>query len=451
MSNSNSTTIPFPQLTPEPNPLPARPPSWWRKTFAALGVRNYRLFYIGQGLSLVGTWMRRTAMGWLVYSITGSTALLGTVLALTNLPMFLLSPLAGSIADRANKRRMIIWTQIILAVVSAILALIVWGHASGRWHAKLWHLMLLALLGGTAFAFEVPSRQAFMVEMVGREHLMNAIALNSALVNVTRMIGPAFAGIVMAAVGMATCFVIDSVTYLIVVLTLVTMVLPPFRPPQKTSNHVEHLIEGIREVRRNRPVLLILILLSINVTLGWGFQVLLPAIVRDVLKMGELGYGILSSMFGAGAIFGALYSAGLPADATSRRGPLFGGIWIMAAGLLLFSLTRNPWVIAAGLVISGFGGVLFLATGNTLVQTSVDDSIRGRVMGLWAVSFGGSMPLGAFAAGFAAEWLPDIKGFPSEFLTVMFFAVILLVTGVIAWRKFPREIAQPVKVPANPA
>jgi len=298
-----------------------KPRSRFRETFSALGVRNYRLFFIGQGISLVGTWVRRTAMGWLVYVLTGSTVQLGMVMGLALLPMFILSPWAGSIADRVDKRRMIILTQVMATATSAAIAALIFLHC-----IQVWHLMVLATLSGVAFAFEVPSRQSFIVEMVGRDKLMNAIALNSGLVNLSRVLGPATAGLLMGWVGMGSCFVLDALSYMVVIVTLCLLELPKFEKREHAQSHWDALIEGAREVRKNHTVRVMLTLLTTVGVFGSFFDTLMPAIARDSLKLPVLEYGILMSLLGVGATIGAFYVAGRPpGDGLWRRMDAGGG------------------------------------------------------------------------------------------------------------------------------
>lgn len=377
---------------------------WGARTFAALAVRNFRLFYVGQGLSLVGTWMRRTALGWLVYMITGSMSLLGVVMALTMLPMFVFSPFAGSLADHMDKRRLIILTQVVATISSGLLALLIWTDM-----VEIWHVMVLAVLGGTAFAFEVPTRQAFVVEMVGRRHLQNAIALNSALVNGARVIGPALAGILMGWVGIAFCFLLDALSYVVVIFTLLALRLPKHEKIVPSGSQWQLLAEGAREVLRNRPVRLVLSLLFVTGVFGWSFQTLMPAIAQDVLHLTAEQYGALMALFGVGAICGALFTASRQ-DFSDRRRQLFAGVWLMVAGVLIVSGSWSFWSMVPGLLLAGFGGILFVATGNTVVQLNVEDRIRGRVMGIWALAFGGSLPIGSVLAGTVADWLSRLDG-----------------------------------------
>ena len=406
--------------------------SWMETAFASLGVRNFRVFFLGQGISLVGTWVRRTAMGWLVYQLTGSTALLGMVMGLATFPMFVLSPWAGSIADRVDKRRMLVATQVAAAVCSGLIAALVLTD-----RIQVWSLAVLATASGVAFAFEMPARQAFIIDLVGRERLMNAIALNSGLVNLSRIFGPALAGIVMGTLGIGFCFTIDAASYLVVIATLLTLSLPEFRPQPRHGSEWQALLEGAREVHRNRRVRVLLLLLFLVGAFGWSFQTLMPAIAPDYLHLDATRYGILMSMFGAGAIFGALFVAGRE-EGRGRRGQVFGGLWLMAAGIYLVALLgwwlgarpASFWAVSGALMLTGLGAVIFMSTANTLVQTSVDDRIRGRIMGIWAVGFGGSLPLGAFLAGAVAAKI-------SPFATIALFATVLVAASLIVHRRLP--------------
>lgn len=409
-----------------PLPGPAAPGvrGWLRATFSSLQVRNFRVYYAGQTASMVGTWVRRTALGWVVYEMTGSRAMLGTVMGMALLPMFLLSPLAGTIADRVDKRRMVILTQLLAATSSALIALLLMTG----W-AQVWHLMALATLGGIAFAFEVPARQAFVSEIVGREHLLNAVALNSVLVNSSRVVGPAVAGLVMAAVGAGWCFLLDAASYLVVTGTLLALRLPPHRPPARRTSHWQDLLEGFREAHRNDVVRTLLLLLCLMGVFGWACQTLMPAIAQDLLHLGEWEYGLLMAMFGVGAIAGALVVATRTASGTSRL-QVFGGVWLLCAGALAVAASRHPVPMGAGLAVAGFGAVMFMSTSNTLVQMSVEDGLRGRIMGIWSVGFGGALPAGSFLAG----WLAQIV---SPYLTIAVFAGILAAASLVVWRRLP--------------
>jgi MFS family permease len=410
------------------------PRSRLQATFSALGVRNYRLFFIGQGISLVGTWVRRTAMGWLVYELTGSTAKLGMVMGLALLPMFVLSPWAGSIADRVDKRRMIILTQVMATATSTVIATLIFLHC-----VQVWHLMVLSTLSGVAFAFEVPSRQSFIVEMVGRDKLMNAIALNSGLVNLSRVLGPATAGLLMGWVGMGSCFALDALSYVIVIVTLFMLNLPDFEKKEHAQSHWDALIEGAREVQKNRTVRVILTLLTAVGFFGASFETLMPAVARDFLKLQALQYGVLMSLLGVGATLGAFFVASR-SEGSNRKAMVFGGVWMMVLGMCLVALLGAVlgsdraafWAVGASLLLAGTGTVTFMSTANTLVQTNVDDRIRGRIMGIWAVAFGGAIPVGSFMSGFAARAI-------SPFATIAVFAAVLLVVSLIIYVRLPSD------------
>lgn len=420
-----------PSALAAPTPVPGRTPrlsTWARTTFSSLQVRNFRVYYAGQTASMIGTWVRRTALGWIIYQMTGSRAMLGTVMGLVLLPMFVLSPLAGAIADRVDKRRMVVATQLLAAASSAAIATLVLGG----W-ARPWHLMVLAVVGGIAFAFEVPSRQAFVSELVGRDHLLNAVALNSVLVNSSRVIGPAIAGLVMAGVGAGWCFALDSFSYLVVTGTLLTLRLPPHRPPVRHTSHWQDLREGFREVRQNRRVRVLMLMMGFMGVFGWSCQTLMPAIAQDLLHLGEWQYGLMMSMFGVGAIAGALVVAGRAAANTSRR-QVFGGVWLLCLGALAVAASRHPAPMGAGLALAGFGAVMFMSTANSLVQTSVDDALRGRIMGIWSVVFGGALPAGSFLSGWTAQ-------FASPFVTIAAFATVLALASFVIWRRLPRRQA----------
>ena len=247
----------------------------WRDTFAALQHRNFRLFFIGQLVSLIGSWMQNTAQSWLVYQLTGSKVLLGTVAAVGSLPL-LLSPWGGSMADRHPKRTVVLFTQTAMMGLAFVFAALV-----GNGHIRPWHILVLAGLGGLAMAFDMPARQAFMVEMTSREHLMNAISLNSSIVNGARVVGPAVAGLMMAHVGMTLCFLANGLSFLAVIAGLLLMRLPRFVPPAEPASTGRHMLEGFIYVANHRRVRLLLLLFAVVGVFGWSYSVLLPAYARD--------------------------------------------------------------------------------------------------------------------------------------------------------------------------
>jgi MFS family permease len=370
-----------------------------RHTFASLKHRNFRLFFIGQLISLAGTWMQNTAQSWLVYQLTGSKLLLGVVAAVGSAPMFFFSIFGGSVADRHPKRTVILWTQVGMMLFAFTFAGLVWSGI-----VRSWHIMLLAALGGVAMAFDMPARQAFMVEMTSREDLMNAVSLNSSIVNGARVVGPAIAGFVMAQTNIAFCFLLNGLSFVAVIVGLLMMRLPHFTPPAKPDSTWQHVVDGFAYVSSHRRVKILLILFGVVGVFGWSYSVLMPAYATDILKIGERGYGILLSANGVGALCGALTVATF-GQRIHRRLLILGGLGLFSIMLFAISLTRSYHFALAYLAVGGWGMLLYFSTTNTLIQTSVSDQMRGRVMGIWALVFGGMMPLGGLEAGIFSNWL----------------------------------------------
>ncbi|MCX6923516.1 MAG: MFS transporter [Verrucomicrobia bacterium] len=370
----------------------------WRQTFAALKHRNFRLFFIGQLVSLTGTWMQNTAQSWLVYQLTGSKLLLGIVAAVGSAPMLLFSIWGGSVADRHPKRTVLLWTQSGMMVLAFGFTVLAWTEL-----VRPWHILVLAALGGVAMAFDMPARQSFMVEMSSREDLMNAVSLNSSIVNGARVVGPAVAGFIMAQGSVAACFFLNGLSFLAVIAGLLMMRLPRFVPPAQPKSNWQHALDGFAYVARHRRVRILLLLFAIVGVFGWSYSVLLPAFATDILGVGSREYGVLLSANGIGALCGALTVAAY-GDRLHRRLLIYGGLGLFSAMLLLLAMTRNYYLAVIFLAIAGWGMLLYFSTTNTLIQMSVDDSMRGRVMGIWAVVFGGMMPIGGLEAGALSHW-----------------------------------------------
>ena len=371
----------------------------WRKTFASLRHRNFRLFFGGQLISLIGTWMQNTAQGWLVYELTGSKILLGVVAAVGSTPMMLFSILGGSVADRHSKRRIVLCTQSGMMIFAFIFAALVW---SGR--IRPWQIMVLAALGGLALAFDMPARQAFMVEMTSREDLINAISLNSSIVNGARVVGPSVAGLLMAQVGIAMCFFLNGLSFLAVIAGLWLMRLPEFVAPRRTASAWAHAGEGFSYVWGQRRMRILLILFAVVGVFGWSYSVLMPAFARDVLNVGQARYGVLLSANGIGALLGALTVATVGSHG-NRRVLVLGGLWFFSAMLVLLAWVHNYYLALLLLALAGWGMLLFFSTTNTLLQTGASDEMRGRVMGIWTLVFGGTTPLGGLEAGAVSHYL----------------------------------------------
>ena len=376
----------------------------FKQTFRALRHRNYRLFFFGQLVSLIGTWMEQTAMGWLVYQLSGSKFLLGLVAAAGTGPMLLLSLWGGSVADRYSKRSILVATQAVSMVVAFILAAIVWGG-----HVQPWHIVLLAAVNGVAMAFDMPARQSFIIEMTSKEDLMNAISLNSSVFNGARLVGPAVAGVVLERFSAAACFLFNGISFLAVIAGLLMMriVRPQTERPKISAR--EHALGGLTYVRQNRRVMTIMTLFGIVGIFGWSYSVLMPAYATDVLGLSAKGYGALLSANGLGALIGALTIASVGHRFEPRKLAL-GGLWLFSGALLAFSLTRQFPLALLFLLLVGLGMMFFFATSNTTVQSIVPDEMRGRVMGIWALIFGGMVPVGSLVAGTMARYIGLLHG-----------------------------------------
>lgn len=397
--NAPGEIVPVPEeITGQPRRVVLGGPLW-RQTFSALRHRNFRLFISGQLVSLIGTWLQNTAQGWLVYEITGSKWLLGVVTAVNSAPMLLFSVWGGSAADRHSKRNIVLATQTAMMLFSFIFAFLVWKHL-----ITTWQILLIAGFRGLAMAFDMPARQSFMVEMTNREDLMNAISLNSSIVNGARVIGPSIAGFLIAKVGIALCFFLDGLTFIAVIAGLLMMRLPKFVKPERPESAWAHALEGFSYVWQQGRMRRLLILFTIVGIFGWSYSVLMPAFATDVLKVGAGGYGAMLSANGLGALFGALTVASVGQRA-NRRILVFGGLWVFSAMLLLLAFVTNYYVALVCLAVGGWGMLLFFSTTNTLLQTDSSDEMRGRVMGVWALIFGGMMPVGGLEAGILSEHL----------------------------------------------
>jgi MFS family permease len=361
----------------------------------ALRHRNYRLFFCGQTVSLIGTWMTRIATSWLVYRLTHSALLLGLVGFAGQIPSFLLAPFAGVLVDRWNRHRLLVVTQILAMLQSAALAALALAGV-----ITIWHVLALSLFQGLINAFDMPARQAFLVEMVEkREDLGNAIALNSSMVNGARLLGPSIGGVVIAAVGEGWCFFGDAVSYLAVIASLLLMRLAarPRRAPGK-KKVLPELREGWAYVAGSPPIRSILLLLALVSLVGMPYTVLMPVFASTVLHGGPHTLGFLMAATGVGALLGALFLA-------NRRTVLGLGKIIpiaaalFGAGLIGFSLSRVLWLSMVLLMFSGLGFMVQMASSNTLLQTLVDDDKRGRVMSFYTMSIMGITPFGSLLAG----------------------------------------------------
>ena len=362
--------------------------------FRTLRYRNYRLFFAGQCISLIGTWMQQIALSWLVYRLTHSVFLLGMVGFVGQFPTFLFAPFAGVLSDRWNRLHILIFTQSMSMLLAITLAILVLTGA-----IAVWHILLLTLFLGCVNALDIPTRQSFVIYMIDqREDLGNAIALNSAMFNGARFLGPSVAGLLIAAVGEGICFLLNGLSYLAVIAALLSMKLSPVHSENIKANMFHDFKEGLAYTFGSQPIRSILLLLALTSFMGVPYAVLMPAFARDILHGGPHTLGFLMSATGAGALLGAVYLA-------SRRSiiglgkiiPITAGIFGM--GLIGFSLSRILWFSLLLMFIAGFGIMVQVASSNTLLQTIVDDNMRGRVMSFFAVSFMGMAPFGSLLAG----------------------------------------------------
>ena len=402
----------------------------------ALASRNFRLFFGGQSISLVGTWITRIATSWLVYRLTGSVLLLGVVGFCGQIPTLLLAPFAGVLVDRWDRHRILVVTQALSLLQSAALAVLTLAGV-----ITVPHVLLLQIAQGVINAFDTPARQAFVSEMVeDRADLPNAIALNSSMVNASRIIGPSVGGLVIGAVGEGWCFALDAVSYVAVLASLRAMrLVPRVRPPRETQMR-EELAAGFRYVTRFVPVRSALVLLSLVSIMGMPYTVLMPAISANVLHGGPHTLGFLMTASGAGALAGALYLA-------SRRSVLgLGRAMAVAsstfgAGLVAFSLSRSLWLSLILLPIVGAGMMITMAAANTVIQTVVREELRGRVMAFYTMAFLGTAPIGSLIAGVAADRIGPQR-------TIMLGGLSCIAAGTWFALSLPRlrELVRPIYV-----
>jgi MFS family permease len=364
-----------------------------RTTFAALEVPNYRRFISGQSVSLIGTWMQMTAQSWVVLTLSHSSTVLGLIVALQTLPVLLLCPYGGVIADRVDKRRLMIFLQTMMGLQALVLGLLaVFGLI------QVWEIGILAALLGFNNAFENPARQSFMSEMVGPEHVRNAVSLNSVMVNVARSVGPAVAGIMLATVGDGVCFLINAASFVGVVFSLTTMDTSQLQPTPPTPRAKGQLREGLAYVRRTPALLVPLVMMAIAGCLTYEFQVTLPVMASQGLHSGSTGFGFMTAMMGVGAVIGGLYIAGR--GKTGLR-PLAFASGAFAVAMAMAAVAPSLAIELIAMALVGAAMVTFMSTGNSTLQLTSAPDMRGRVMSLWFVAFQGSTPIGGPLVGFA--------------------------------------------------
>jgi MFS family permease len=393
----------------------------WR----ALRHRNFRLFFGGQSISLIGTWMTRVATSWLVYRLTKSSLLLGTVSFAGQIPTFLLAPMAGVIVDRIDRRKVLVWTQALAMLQSLALAWLTLTH-----RITITEVLVLSSMQGIINAFDMPGRQSFMVKMVeDRADLSNAIAINSSMVNVARLIGPSLAGILIAATNEGWCFLVDGISYIAVIASLLMMRVASATEPGSGTSMLAQLREGWNYVAGFAPIRTILLLFALLSLMGWPFMVLMPIFAAQVLHGGPHTLGFLMGAVGVGSLISAL-------SLVVRRSVRGLGKMIPIAattfgvGLICFGLSTNLWLSMALLLLTGFGMMQGLTASNTIIQTLVDENMRGRVMSYYTMAFVGMAPFGSLLAGALAHLI----GAPR---TVIVSGIACILGGLLFWTRLP--------------
>ncbi|MGZ5384965.1 MAG: MFS transporter [Acidimicrobiia bacterium] len=410
-------------------------PAWAIRAFSPLAVRNFRFYFIGQTLSVSGTWMQRVAQSWLVLELTGSGTAIGLVTAVQFLPMLLLAPFGGVIADRFDKRRLLLLTQAVAAVLAAALGLLVVFDV-----VQLWMVFVLAAALGLVSSVDNPTRQTFVLEMVGRDNLTSAVSLNAVLVNLARVLGPAVAGALIVTVGLGPCFLINAGTYLAIIVALVLMRVAELQAVPPQERRAGQLREGLRYVRTTPAVMTPLVMMGVVGMLAYEFQVILPLIAKFTFG-GDAGtYAALTAFMGGGAVVGGLVTASRkarPPVALSRTAALFGITQLIAS----FAPTLVTEYVA--MVALGAASIGFLALGNATLQLSATPEMRGRVMGLWAVAFLGSTPIGGPIVGWIGEHVGPRYGLGLG-------GVATLLAAAFAYRRLLAIEPTGVEIPQTP-
>jgi predicted MFS family arabinose efflux permease len=399
----------------------------------ALGHRDFRLFWCGQLVSLIGTWMQSVGQAWLVLELTNSPFRLGVIGALQFGPILLFSFLSGAISDRVRKRRLLLGTQAALMLQAFTLAALV-----GSGHVQFWHVAVLAALYGLATTLDMPSRQSYIAHLVPRGDLMNAIALNSAVFNGARVVGPAVAGLLVARYGTAAAFLMNGASFIAVLAALAAIRTEGAPSPRRGVGLRAEIAEGVRYAAGTPRVALVMSLLVVVSLFVVNMNVLVPLIARDVLHEGAHGFGLLMAALGVGAVAGALAVAALSVG-RPPLGMVVGPALAAAALLLLLSTARHFGPTAAVLVALGFAQIVFMTSCNTTVQIAVPDELRGRVMGLYALVFAGMTPIGALIMGTVAEHWGVSRACAVGGTT----GLLLILALTVAWRRRHPALAPP--------
>jgi MFS family permease len=387
--------------------------------FSSLKVKNFRLYWIGMLISLIGTWIQTVAQSWLVFELTRSAFLLGLVGFLGAIPIFALSLFAGVVADRINKKTILLFTQNAFMILAFVLAVLTQYKA-----ITTWQIILIALLNGAVMAFDAPVRQAVVVELVGKNNLLNGIALNSAAFNSARMIGPALAGIFISSIGMSGCFYINGISFLAVIIALLVIKINGSTHKETKAEMMRELMEGLIFIKQNRLILILMVIVGVTSLFGISYVILMPIFADQVLKVGVKGLGMLMSAAGVGALVAALFLASL-GDYKYKGKLLIMSLMVFSVSLIAFSVSRIYLFSLFTLLFIGFSSVTSTSLINTMLQTSVPDKFRGRIMSVFMFTFAGIMPFGNLFAGALAHvwgvsWAVALGGF----ICGIFFLII---------------------------
>jgi MFS family permease len=415
-------------------------------TFRAFKSRNYRLFFTGQSVSLIGTWMQKTAVSWVIYTLTHSTLMLGVTLFASQFPSFLLSLIGGVVSDRYDRFRVLLATQVASMIQAILLAILILLK-----HYEVWEILALSVMLGVINAFDVPARQSLVYEMVeDKNDLPNALALNSSMVNLSRLIGPAIAGLVLEFLGDGVCFFLNAASFIAVIGSLLLMRLPKYIKKPHTKNVFGELKEGFAYIKRSPSLAYIIVMLGLISLLVLPFSTLIPYYARDVFKGTATTFGIIDSFIGLGAFSGAIFLASQKPGANLKK-ILFINTLVFGAGLVLFSHEQSYPLALFFVTIAGFGMMSQITVSNTIIQTTVDLNMRGRVISFYAMAFFGMQPLGGLLVGAISKWVGTTD-------TLMGEGVAALLIGMLHWRYLSREkrkatkkkqlIVQPVEMHA---
>jgi MFS family permease len=404
--------------------------------FRSLQHRNYRLFFGGQSISLIGTWMQRIALPWLVYQMTGSEVLLGIVGFAAQIPSFLLAPVAGVLIDRWSRYRVLIVTQVISMIQAGILA---WLSLTGS--LEIWHIVTLSLILGCINAFDMPARHSFVIDMVeNKDDMGNAIALNSLMFNGARLIGPSVAGIVLATTGEGVCFLINALSYIFIIISLLAMHIPANNEKKKETHIFSELKEGLAYAFGFPPIKSIILLLGLVSLMGASYQVLMPVYAKDILHGDSHTFGFLMGAAGAGALLGAVYLASR--ESVMKLGRLIpAATALLSAGLVAMAFNTSFLLSMFLMFFTGLGMMAQTAASNTIIQTITDDDKRGRVMSLYTMALMGTAPFGSLLAG----WMAKLLGTP---WTIFIGGAVCLIGALVFYKKLPalKKIVRPVYV-----